>query len=428
MVGSPKSDMSAPALQKCPVPHNVRPGQVLEYDFVHGPEIRANPSACLDAIREERDAFWSPYYGGFWVFTRYDDIRKAYQNHELLRQNEGVPHVPYGRKFIPLRLNQPEHIHYRRLMTPIFQPRQIAKLETMIRATAKERLKDIAPRGHCEFMSDFALALPAAMFCGFVGFPADNFELFRRLDHDLIYAPQEAMRDEGPEAARAVRAKAQAEIDAIISELIVERKREPGDDAISILLAAEVFDRPLTDDEVLNIVSLLFFAGTDSTAGAIGFVHGFLATRPDLKQQIIDNVDDDDFIWKAAEELIRFHGFHHSGRTATRDGEINGVQIREGDQVVLSTASANRDERHFGNPLEVDFNRKNSNHHLTFGAGIHRCLGSHLATSQVRIALQEVHRTIPDYELVSPVTYLPGGPKTVPERIDLKYTPAAVGS
>ncbi|HTU13112.1 MAG TPA: cytochrome P450 [Allosphingosinicella sp.] len=407
----------------CPFPNHVRAEDVLPYDFVHGPEIRANPNACLDGIRDQRAVFYSTFYGGFWVFTRYDDIRKLFQNHALLEQNEGTPHVPYGRKFIPLRLNPPEHIAYRRLMTPIFAPRQIAKLETMIRGVAKERLAAIAPLGQADFVADFALALPAAMFCGFVGFPVEKFDLFRRLDHDLIYAPQEALKRGDAEGARRIRAAAQAEIDAIVVELIAARRKQPGDDAISILLDAKVHDRPLTDDEILNMVTLLFFAGTDSTAGAIGYVHGFLAAHPAHKQTLIDHIDDEDFVWKAAEELLRFHAFHHSSRTVTQDAEVCGVQLKKGDRVVLPVMSANRDSRHFPDPLDVDFERKNANNHLTFGAGIHRCLGSHLATSQVRIALQEVHKTIPDYELTEPVTYLPGGPKTVPDRVMIKFTP-----
>ena len=407
----------------CPFPGHVRPEDVVPYDFVHGPEIRADPSACLDGLRDKRAVFFSTFYGGFWVFTRYDDIRKLFQNNELLQQNEGTPHVPYGRKFIPLRLNPPEHIAYRRLMTPIFAPRQIAKLETMIRGVARERLAAIAPKGHADFVSEFALALPAAMFCGFVGFPPDRFELFRRLDHDLIYAPQALIHAGDLEGARKVRARAQAEIDEIVNELIAERRREPGDDAISILLDARVYDRPLTDDEILNMVTLLFFAGTDSTAGAIGYVHAFLAQHPDHKQKLIDRIDDEDFVWKASEELLRYHAFHHSSRTVTHDAEVGGIQLKKGDTVILPVASANRDSRHFPDPLTVDFERKNANNHLTFGAGIHRCLGSHLATSQVRIALQEVHKTIPDYELSEPVTYLPGGPKTVPDKVMIRFTP-----
>lgn len=409
----------------CPVPGHVRKDDVLIYDFVHGPEIRANPNACLDGIRDQRAVFYSSFYGGFWVFTRYEDIRRLFQNHELLEQNEGTPHVPYGRKFIPLRLNPPEHIAYRRLMTPIFAPRQIAKLEEMIRGVAKERLAVIAPRGQADFVADFALALPAAMFCGFVGFPTDRFELFRRLDHDLIYAPQEALKRGDEEGARRIRARAQAEIDGIVSDLIVKRRQSPEDDAISILLAAKVHDRPLTDDEILNMVTLLFFAGTDSTAGAIAYVHAFLAANPEHKRVLTDRIDDADFVWKAAEELLRFHAFHHSSRTVTRDAEVCGVQLKKGDRVVLPVMSANRDSRHFDRPLEVDFERRNANNHLTFGAGIHRCIGSHLATSQVRIALQEVHKTIPDYELTEPVTYLPGGPKTVPEKVMIRFTPRA---
>jgi hypothetical protein len=231
------------------------------------------------------------------------------------------------------------------------------------------------------------------------------------------------MRRGDVEGARAIRAKAQAEIDEIVSELIDERTKSPGDDAISMLLSSNVHNRPVTRDEILNMVTLLFFAGTDSTAGAIAYVHAYLAQHPRDRQLLIEHIEDEEYVWRAAEELLRFHAFHHSSRTVTHDAEFAGVQLKEGDRVVLPVMSANRDSRHFEDPLVVDFERKNANNHLTFGAGVHRCLGSHLATSQVRIALQEVHRRIPDYDLTEPVTYLPGGPKTVPERVMLRYTP-----
>ena len=140
----------------------------------------------------------------------------------------------------------------------------------------------------------------------------------------------------------------------------------------------------------------------------------FLAQHQQHKQPIIDYPQDGDYIWNAAEELIHYNGFHHMSREVTRDAEFAGVQLKAGDTIVLPTASANRDARKFEDPLTVDFERKNARQHLTFGAGVHRCVWSHLATAQLRIALEEVHAFIPDYAFAGPVEYMSGWPKVSP--------------
>jgi cytochrome P450 len=412
------------AQPRSPIPSHVPPEDVLDYDFVRGPEIMADPPSALDGIRERRRYFYSSLYGGFWVFTRYDDIRAAFQDPSLLKQNEGVPRMPYGRKFIPLRLDPPEHIGYRRIMTPIFAPKQIAKMEDMIREVARRRLRDLGPRGEMEFVSEFALALPAAMFCALSGVPLDQFDMVNELSHELIYRPHEVAVVDGPEAAKRVRAGAMAKIDALVAGKLAEFRKTPTDNAIGILINSKIDDRPLNDDEILNMVTLLFFAGMDSTAGAISYAHLFLARHPEHRRILIEHLDDDTYMWDAAEELLRFHGFHHISRDVTRDAKFCGVHLKKGDTVVLPVQSANRDEARFPNALIVDFKRPNAKRHMTFGAGIHKCIGSHMATSQLRIALQEVHRVMPDYELVEPVSYRPGGPKTSPEALKFRYAPA----
>jgi cytochrome P450 len=294
-------------------------------------------------------------------------------------------------------------------------------MEDMIREVARRRLKELSPKGEMEFVSEFALALPAAMFCGLTGVPLDRFETIHDLAHELVYGPHEV---DGPEAAKAVRAKAMAKIDALVAEKLAECRAKPADNAIGILIDSKVEGRPLNDEEILNMVTLLFFAGIDSTAGAIAYAHLFLAQHPEHRHQLISKIDDGEYIWQASEELLRFHGFHHISRDVTRDAQFCGVELKKGDTVILPVQSANRDESIFQNPLIVDFERSNANRHLTFGAGIHRCIGSHMATAQLRIALQEVHRTIPDYQLAEPVRYQPGGPKIAPGAMKIRFTPS----
>ena len=405
------------------VPSHVPPELVVPFDHAHGSEVMAFPPAALDGLREERAVFYSTFYGGFWTFTRYDDIRAAYQNHELFKQHQGLPKAPYARTLIPLTLDPPDHIAYRRLLAPVFAPRQMALLEPIIRQVARSQLGKYAPTGRIEFSSQFALAVSAAMFCGQLGLPIEEFSFFNDLSFELVYGAVRVWDEQGEEAGKAYRVRKSKEIADYLADLIPQRRAQPGEDIISILLASEVNGRPLTEEELLNMSVLLFFAGTDSTAASVAYAHAFLAQNPGHKQQLIDRVDDDDFVWRASEELIRYHGFHFMTREVTRDAEFGGVQLKQGDVIALPTGSANRDESHFPGALKVDFERENAKTHLTFGAGVHRCVGSHLATLQLRIALQEVHRAIPDYRLESPVEYVSGGQKVIPHRVPFVFTP-----
>jgi cytochrome P450 len=404
-------------------PAHVPPHLIRDYDFVRGSEVMMFPPGSLDRIRTETPTFYSPRYGGFWVFTEYEAIRDALQDDGLFKQNEGLPRVPFGRRFIPLRLDRPEHAEYRRVMAPIFFPKQVARHEIAIRAVARGQLQKLASRGSAELVEEFALALPAAMFCGFVGFSPQKFAVFHDLSHELIYAPQEALAREGMEAARIVRSRAQQRIDSIVGDLIDDRRKAAGDDAISILMQAQVWGRPLTSEEILNIVTLLFFAGTDSTAAMIAYAIAQLAQDPERKQELLQHLDDHSFMAAAAEELARINAFHHLSRDVTRDTTFHGIRLRVGDTIVLPLAAANRDSKRFAGPLETQYQRGNAKKHLTFGAGIHRCIGSHLAIAQLRIALEEVHRAIPDYQLEGAVDYVPGGPKIVPGGVRIRFTP-----
>ena len=406
------------------IPSHVPPERVCPYDSAHGPEVMAFPPAALDGLREKRAVFYSTFYGGFWVFTRYEDVRKAFQDHKHFPQHpSGIPQAPYGQKLIPLLLDQPEHIAYKKIMQPIFSPRQMARLEPLIRAFARERLAEFAPKGRIEFASEFALAMSSAMFCGILDLPTAEFPLFHAMSYGLVYEVVNVWKNRGEAAAKALRLKKMQEIQSFITDLVPRRRAAPREDAISILLGSQVFGRPLTDEEVINMGVTLFFAGTDSTAAAVTYAHAFLAEHPEHRQKLIDHIDDGDYVWNASEELLRFHGFHHMARQVPEDCELGGVQLKKGDTIVLPTGSANRDDRQFPDPYSVDLERKNARTHLTFGAGIHRCIGSHLATVQLRVALQEVHRAIPDYRLVSPVVYVSGGPKVVPHEVNFEFTP-----
>jgi cytochrome P450 len=410
---------------KISAPAHVPPELVIPFDQLHGPEVMRFPPAALDEIAVDHPVFFSSCYGGFWVFTRYEDVRTAFQSPEIFKQwNAGIPANPFTKIYKPLYLDPPEHMLWRRLLVPIFAPRQVARLEKIVRDTARRELSRIAPRGRCELIQEFAAVLPATMFCGQLGLPSEEYPRFGAMSKALIYGPAKALKEGGVEAARAVRARANKEIDEFIAALIPERRRNPGDDIISILLAGEVNGKPLPEEEIINITTLLFFAGTDSTRAAIAYAFIYLSQNPEQRARL---VADPTLIEHAADELLRYNGFHMISRQAARDTQLGGVKIKEGDLVVLSVGTANRDASKFKDPLVVDFKRDHARLNMTFGAGVHRCIGMPLAQLQLQIALEEVHRAIPDYRLDprgEPVRYVGGQGKAIPENLPLVFTPA----
>jgi len=407
------------------IPEHIPPELVVPYDQYHGQEVMAFPPAALSAISETHPIFYSSFYGGFWVVTRYELARSIYQDPDRFRQwPNGVPSNPFTKLYKPLYLNPPEHMKWRRVLTPLFSPRQLKRQEDFIRGLARRQLAKIAPQGKTEFVSEFADVVPGEMFCFMLGLPIEEYPRFAQMAHDLIFGPAQALKNGGtPEAARAVRAKANSDIDQFIAALIPQRRANPGEDIVSVLLEGEVDGQPLSEDDIVAMTTLLFFAGTDSTRAAITYAFKYLAEHPALRDQL---VADQGLAKVASDELLRAHGFHMSAREVVADTEVGGVKMKAGDLVLISTGASNRDPDKFPDPATVDFGRAQAHSHLTFGAGPHRCIGSHQATLQLRVALEEVHKVIKDYRIDpdgAPVVYVGGQGKVIPENLSLVFTP-----
>jgi hypothetical protein len=406
---------------------NIPADLVVDYDHIHGPQVMAFPPAAMDELREERPIFYSNRYGGFWVVTRYDDIRAVLQDHETYNQHPyGLPRNPYNRVHIPSMLNPPDHTRYRRVMAPIFSPRMIAKLEPIVRDVTRQQLAKIAPLGKADFVNDLCMVPPTAMYCGMLGVDPQSFPDLNKVSEALIFGAADVLAREGEEAARKFREETSSTIDDILRPILEDRKLNPGEDLLSILLDADLEGRKLTEDEVFNIASLLFFSGTDSTASMMSYSLMFLAQNEGHRQQIITNLHDAEFIHKACQELARYNGFHQIRRFVAHDTELLGQKISKGETVLLPMQSANRDPRKFRDPLNVDFARDNAGAALTFSAGPHRCIGLHLATIQLRIMIEEIHKVIVDYRLNpdEPYEYMTSQAKTVLRHLPMVYTPA----
>ena len=295
---------------------------------------------------------------------------------------------------IPLQVDPPDHRNYRRLLDPIFAPRQMNVLEPDITRMVNERIDEFIDKGECNYSEELAIPLPSSVFLRLVGLPLSQLDLFLSMK-DGILRPS---GDDMDQIVASQKAAAQ-QIEAYFTEVVKERKADAGnqDDILSMFLTAEIEGQRLTVDEIVGICFLFILAGLDTVTDSLECFTAYLAQHPDQRQRI---VDDPSVIPSAVEELLRWETpVSTVARTCTADVELEGCPIKKGEGVGVGIGAANVDERALPDAFTVDLDR-NPNKHLAFGGGIHRCLGSHLARIELRIALREWHRRIPEYSIV----------------------------
>jgi cytochrome P450 len=368
------------------IPPHVPERLVRDFNHVYGPEVTADAFGVFRNAPKDR-IFFSPRNGGYWVLTKTEDIREALQRPELFSSAlTGIPAQPARwEKMIPLELDPPEHQNYRRVLAPHFAPKVVKAKADSIRSTCIELIDPLVARGECEFIADFAQPFPTAIFTKMLGLPNSESKKFVEWNNVLLHGYANPER----------RAAAGAEINAYLADLVEQRIVDPQTDLLSALLATHIDGQPATRDEVQNFTFMLFVAGLDTVTAALSLSFKFLAENPTHRQQL---VDDPGLVSSAVEELLRAFSFVNMSRTVVSETEFCGVHMRAGDRVLTATAFASIDEAEFDHPLVVDFDRPGNNH-FAFGAGPHRCAGSHLARQEMRTALTEFHLRIPTYSI-----------------------------
>jgi cytochrome P450 len=261
--------------------------------------------------------------------------------------------------------------------------------------------------GQCDFASAFTIPFPSRIFCLIMGLPPTSLDRYLNLQRDIsnIAATRRRNVDDRPLALENYQ-RARAAVREIFVELKEDRLAHGfGDDVVSELLQLQVDGRPITDDEFHNVCVLLFTAGLETVTATLGNFFWYLAEHQEQWQRLIGEPS---LIPRAAEELLRYESVVSAGRLVMTDTELGGQLLCPGDRLMFMTGAAGRDEHVFDQPDEVDFERS-PNRHLAFGAGPHRCLGSHLARMELRIALEEATRLLPAFGLTpgqSPVRTL----------------------
>jgi cytochrome P450 len=330
-------------------------------------------------------------FGGHGVtVSKYEDVLWALKHPEVFSSKD-VVNVGGEVPLLPLSVDPPEHAKYRRLLDPQFSPKRMAELEPEARALVNEIIDAFASRGECDFDEEFATPLPSTIFLAMMGLPHSDLPDFLRWRDDTI-------RPEGRtvEEQEAKRQAAGQAIEAYFEHAIEEKRKNPDDRLLSTVAHGEVDGRPLTHNEMLGITHLLLLGGLDTVTATLDCMIVYLAQHPERRQAL---VEDPSLISAAIEELLR----HQTPvmmvpRIIARDHEIGGVQLQAGDSATLLIGAANVDVAEFDEAGDVMLDR-GANRHLAFGGGPHRCLGSHLARLELRVAIEEFHKRIPEYSI-----------------------------
>jgi cytochrome P450 len=323
----------------------------------------------------------------FWTVTHMRDIRAALQAPQLFSSSAVVPtdpEPPYA--WIPEMLDPPLHTKWRQLLGPMFTPAAVAKLEPKVKARFGEILDEVAGRGECDYVSDVALRFPNTIFMEIMGLPVSDADQFQAWETDILHTGAT-----GNETSL----RAMNEVVGYFSVLIAERRHAPKDDLVSAALQFRIDGQLVSDEDLLAMCLLLFMAGLDTVAMQLSYSMLHLATHDDDRQRLADDVS---LFPAAIEEFLRFYSFVTPGRKVMDDSDFNGCPVRRGQMMYLPLVAANRDPEEFEHADKVRIDRPD-NRHIAFGAGPHRCLGSHLARQELRIGLVDWHARIPDYRL-----------------------------
>jgi cytochrome P450 len=350
--------------------------------------------AIYDALRAQGSAHRATVHDRdtLVVVSGIDGIRSCMQDPATF-SNRAVavdePNPSY--KWIPEMIDPPLHTKWRHLLGPFFSPGAVQRLTPRVHEVINEIIDDVIGRGQCDYVADVALRFPNTVFMEMFGLPVSDAAQFQDWETAILHSPPTAGDDLSPLR----RAAAMREVMDYFSDLVAQRRAHPREDILSTALGFSIDGERVSDADLLGFCLLMFMAGLDTVAAQLSYSTYHLALHPGDRRRLAA----EPALWPSAiEEFLRYYAFVSPGRKATRDTEVAGCPVEAGQMVFLPLASANRDEAEFPEPDQVKIDREN-NRHLAFGAGPHRCLGSHLARRELMIGLTAWHQRIPDYQI-----------------------------
>ena len=373
------------------------------------PEMAANPQNTFKLLRDEMPVMPVDMPGGAKgvVLSRKEDIMTALRQPDVFSSNMDAVDLQNHRPLIPLQIDPPEHKKFRKLLDPIFAPRKMAAMDDEVSALVNQLIDGFIDRGQVDFATEFSIPFPSQVFITLLGLPLEELPRFLTMKDGIIRPDHVTGKLYGSRAVRDYQKKIADSVYDYFNEILDQREVERRDDLLSLFLDAEVEGDKLSRNDILDICFLFLIAGLDTVTATLDCMFSFLAQNPGHRRLV---VEDPELIPNAIEEMLRWETpVMGIARVAMEDTELSGCPVHKGDQIMVMIGSANTDEAEWPDADVVRFDRE-VNPHITFGGGIHRCLGSHLARMELRVALREWHKRIPEYE-VEPghtLVYTPG--------------------
>ncbi|HEY8514056.1 MAG TPA: cytochrome P450 [Candidatus Binatia bacterium] len=336
----------------------------------------------------------------FWAVTRLEDVVAVSRDPETFCSSRGTLLSDISRPIIPrqsvLYIDPPEHTKYRKLVQPAFSPGRLRALERWIRDTTRALLDAIPDPSSVEFVSAFAAELPLLVIAEMLGVPGSDRDRFKRWSDATIAAGTDPTPENMAQSA---------ELFEYFAAALAERRVRPGDDVLSTLVGSEIDGERLSEFDLSSFCLTLLVAGNETTRNLLSHGLHALATHPD---ELALLRADPSLLLRAVEEMLRWGSpILAFMRTATRDAEVRGTRIREGDRLFLIYAAANRDESVFGDDAERFRISRDASRHVAFGFGEHFCLGAALARMEARIAFEELLARFTRFEIVGEIERVP---------------------
>jgi cytochrome P450 family 142 subfamily A polypeptide 1 len=391
----------------------------IDVDFSHASSWNHETAERMKWLRENEPIFWSEKTNSF-IISRFEDVTFVSKNNDLFCSGQGVLPDPRVTSIGLIDEDEPRHTEMRGLINRGFTPRMVKRWEAVFQKITDETIDEIGQKGECDFVEDIAVPLPLILIAEMIGIRPEDRERFHHWSDAMIGAT--GNMDDPIKVAAA--GQAALEYFGYVTEIIEDRRKNPKNDLISILVRAKddgiliqhdsgyesdeafgaertVEEREMNNDELIKMCVLLLVAGNETTRNGLSGAMQLLIENPETRARLIE---DPKLIPAAIEEILRLTSPVVSfSRTTTRDTELRGVPIKEGQKVLMIYGSANRDAEEFENPDDFDIDRNAQ--HLAFGMGNHFCMGANLARMELRVALTELLRRIPD------MSYATDGPE-----------------
>ena len=368
------------------VPHHL----VRNFSLRSADGMNECPHSTLAKLHEGPRVFWTtsdPTKGGAWVITRAKELRAVLLDTKRFSSQKTTGFsalIEENWDLIPLELDPPNHTRFRKLLNPLLSPPAVAKMANGVSESASILIEKIHLANHCEFIEDFAIPFPVGIFMQLMGLPKEMTASFLAWETGLLHTDNIEKRKESA-----------SQILSYLRQLIDERRACPTDDLTSFIVTAMPDGLPLSDDEIVGILFLLFIGGLDTVTSSLGFFFKHLAEDLMLQEQLRANPKQ---IPAASEEFFRRFSVVSSHRQAMADIDLGGAPIRKGDWVLCPHALGSLDPDQFSDPLALDIERKNVRH-FAFAFGPHFCIGQFLARREIEIAMAEWLARIPTFRV-----------------------------